>query len=295
MIPLEFFLPLAAAFIYAVGALLSKRAFQEGAGFTRMLVIGNWIQFFFFIPLLFFITETPNWSQLHTALLTGCFFFVGQTCTFLAIRYGDVSVQSPVMGTKMVFVAVFATLFAGKVIPSMWWWGAFLSMIGVVLLTTGNIGKNKGNILVGALFALASAAAFGYSDVLVAKHAKDFSIPLFPFIMMGVNAVLSLGFIPFFKASLSDISKPALKWVLWGGSALGFQATLLYFALSNYSNATAANILYSSRGIWSVVLVWMAGHWFANREKTDAGSMIMLRRFIGAALMLVAIALVLAS
>ena len=51
-------------------------------------------------------------------------------------------------------------------------------------------------------------------------------------------------------------------------------------------------MLYSSRGLWSVLAVWGVGHWFSNREQ-HLGSRVLVWRLLGAILMMAAIMLVL--
>ena len=51
------------------------------------------------------------------------------------------------------------------------------------------------------------------------------------------------------------------------------------------------NVLYTTRGVWGVLLVWVFGHWFANTERS-LGPAVLTRRLIGAILLLAAIALV---
>jgi hypothetical protein len=72
---------------------------------------------------------------------------------------------------------------------------------------------------------------------------------------------------------------------------MAVQALMFVFALSKFGRATALNIAYSSRGVWSVVLVWAVGHWFKNVER-DAGHRVMMTRLGGAALVLIAVVLV---
>ena len=292
MPPLEYIAPLLAAFIYAIGALFSKTAFSGGVGVARTLVLYNWIMFLFFVPFAFFIAEAPAWDQWLWPFLAGTLFFFGQLTTFAAIRLGDVSVQSPIMGSKMVFVAFFTVFLGAGVVPSSWWWGACLSMMGIFLLSWSKV-EYRANTWLAILIALMSAASFALCDVLVAGHARDFSITAFPLIMLGVNALLSLVVIPFFKEGYRAIPRVVWPRFIAGGVTFAVQAVMIYLALSYYGKATAFNILYSSRGIWGVVLVWMLGHWFANTESKEAGGWIMLARLSGAALMLVAILLVL--
>jgi hypothetical protein len=63
-------------------------------------------------------------------------------------------------------------------------------------------------------------------------------------------------------------------------------------AVSLYRQVTSANVLYSSRGLWSVVGVWAVGHWFANREQ-HLGARVLVWRFIGALMLMIAILIVL--
>jgi len=62
-------------------------------------------------------------------------------------------------------------------------------------------------------------------------------------------------------------------------------------SISIYRQATSANVLYSSRGLWSVVAVWAIGHWFANREQ-HLGARVLVWRVLGALLLMAAIILV---
>jgi hypothetical protein len=55
--------------------------------------------------------------------------------------------------------------------------------------------------------------------------------------------------------------------------------------------ATTTNVLYNSRGIWSVVLVWAIGGWFGNAER-EHGAGVMGRRLGGAGMLLLAIVVV---
>ena len=68
------------------------------------------------------------------------------------------------------------------------------------------------------------------------------------------------------------------------------QASGLPYAFGG--QATAANIVYSSRGFFGVLLVWLAGHWFANKER-EAGGGAFAARALGAVAMIAAIAMVL--
>ena len=70
------------------------------------------------------------------------------------------------------------------------------------------------------------------------------------------------------------------------------QGLMFITSISIWRQATSANVLYSSRGLWSVVGVWAIGHWFTNREQ-HLGARVLVWRLVGAVLLMAAIVLVL--
>ena len=92
-------------------------------------------------------------------------------------------------------------------------------------------------------------------------------------------------------ASVTD-ERAARPWLIAGSLCLAFQGLMFVSALAVYGQATEANVLYSSRGLWSVVGVWLVGHWFGNRER-HLGPRILTARLVGAALLTAAVVLVL--
>jgi hypothetical protein len=83
-----------------------------------------------------------------------------------------------------------------------------------------------------------------------------------------------------------------LPWLAGGSACFAAQGLTFITSISLYRHATSANVLYSSRGLWSVVAVWGIGHWFANREQ-HLGARTLAWRMVGAILLMVAIAMVL--
>jgi hypothetical protein len=73
-----------------------------------------------------------------------------------------------------------------------------------------------------------------------------------------------------------------------GSLILGGQVVVLSYAFTTFGHVTVVNILYSTRVLWSVVLVWVIGHWFRNTERS-AGHGVMGLRLAGAVLVAVAI------
>ena len=111
-------------------------------------------------------------------------------------------------------------------------------------------------------------------------------------IMFGMCGLLSLGFIPLFREPLFQIPRAAWPWLGFGSLFIGFQALSLVSALAIFGDATAMNVIYSARGLWSVAAVWLIGHWFHNQEQM-LGAEVLRLRLMGAAVMTVAIVITL--
>lgn len=289
---LSLLLPLACALVYVVGALTVKRAATLGAGVWRTGFLSNWAMALLFLPFWFaqggrMHPAADYWQPAATALL----FLTGQAFTFQAIGGGDVSVTTPVMGTKVVLVALFSSLLRVGQVPLQWWLGALLSTMAIGLLHLGK-GSSHRNVGRTALLAFCSATAFSLGDVLMQKWlpawgAGSFFPPMF--ILVGL---FSFGFVPFFAAPISALSRAAWCWVGPGALLLALNNAGIAVAIGLVGSATAVNIIYSLRGLFSVLIVWSAGHWFASEEQQLDGA-VLRYRLVGAGLMVAAIVLVL--
>ena len=75
---------------------------------------------------------------------------------------------------------------------------------------------------------------------------------------------------------------------------MGLQAISLVTSVALFGDATSINVIYNARGLWSVLAVWLIGHWFQNTEQ-NLGGEVMGMRLAGAAMMTVAIVVTLMS
>jgi hypothetical protein len=110
--------------------------------------------------------------------------------------------------------------------------------------------------------------------------------------MFTANAVYSLGFVPFFRAPLRALDRRAWGWAAGGAMVLELNNSGIALTIAIWRKATLLNIVYSTRGLISVVLIWAIGHWFANEEK-HLSPRVFRARLIGAGLMLASIVIVL--
>ena len=170
---------LSAGFVYTISALLAKRGLELGAGTFRSLVYSNWVMALFFVPYPM-LAQTPlAMEDLKAGGMIGILFFAAQSCCFIALRSGDASMVTPIMGSKSVFVALF--LFILNLSPTplgpATWTAAILAAIAVALI--GWPARGSKPSLMGLGFALATAAGFGLVDALVPQLALHSRIPAF--------------------------------------------------------------------------------------------------------------------
>ena len=284
-------LPLLAAMIYVVGALLAKRSAELGVGVWRTAFVSNFVSAALF-ALLLPLGGTFHANLLWQPALVAVFYLLGQLLNFLAIQQGDVSVATPVMGLKIILVTIFTTLLLTSGVSVKLWIAAGLSSLAIALLnrTDGTAHRNVGLTI---LYAGSSAAMFALFDVLVQKWSPAWGLGRFLPLTIGLSGVLSLLFIAKFKAPLSAIPRPAWPWLLSGTLCIGCQSLLLVSTIANWGKAAQINVIYSSRGLCSVLFVWLFGHWVQSKEQ-HLGASVMKWRLAGALLMMSAIVLVLA-
>ncbi len=282
-------LPLIASLGYALASLALKRSLFWGIGPWRTTFVVNVMAGLLFLPMFATGGHWLGWGEIYQPALAGFCFFIGQIFTFLALSRGDVSIVTPVLGLKSMLIAIICAVVLHETIPTSWWIASALCVIAVALLSDNTPTRIK-TVRATALLAFLSAVAFSITDVLVQRWAPRWGAGYFIPLMFGTLAVSSFALVPVFHAPLRSIPRVGWKWLLAGSGMLCAQALVMATAISLYGHATAINIVYSCRGIWTIVLVWIVGHWFSNDEQ-HLGREILIRRLIGAALLVAAIAL----
>jgi drug/metabolite transporter (DMT)-like permease len=283
--------PLACAACYSVGALALKGASERGLGPWRITFASNVTMGILFAPLLLLGGAfLPGWHPVQPAV-TGLLFFGGQICTFLALDRGDASVATPVLGSKVLFVTLFTAMSGAQVIPPTWWAGAALCTLALALLGSGPR-RHRDRTLPAAGYAMAAAGFFALTDVLVQRWVPLWGAGRFVPAMFGCVALLSPALIPRFRKPLRAVGPGAVPWLALGCILIAAQALGMALTLGTHGHAPLVNILYSTRGVWTIVLVVLAGGWLGNNER-HLGRRILAIRTAGALLLLVAVAVAL--
>jgi len=290
--PFFLFQPLLWSVGFAIGTVMLKRAIESGLGPLRIAFLNNIIVALLFLPGLAGLPRPFAWSMLFWPLVCSLVYALGQVCFFLAMRIGDVTVLAPAMGIKVVFVAMFTALMVGAfAMPWTMWVAAFLATLAVFLLSVSQW-RDRKRLAQTAVLAVSSAGLYGCNDVLLQLHGGSLGAIPFSAVMFEAVALESLLMIPFFRGSFRSVSPVALRWGLAGALICGAQSGGMAYTIAQHGAATTVNIVYSTRGLWSVILVWAASSWFGVREGS-VGNAVLSRRLVGGLLLLGAVGLVL--
>ena len=285
-VPWYLLLPLVAAIGYAIASLLLKKALTEGAHPMACFHINNWTSSLAFLPLALFETQPLTWHQWFIPVGLGALFFTGSWFTFIAMQRGDVSLVTPMLGSKVVFVAISASLLiAGSMKPLMWA-AAIITTAGIFLMSATDFKTPKGARLAGpVVMALISAALFAIADVFLQMWAPAFGPKTFLTLLAGTTGVLSLLAITLLPKTPPIPWNRATQWSIGGSVMIAAQSIVLALALALHNDAIGVNVVYATRGIWSLVVVALLGPLLGNRERHESGRAYGIRIIAGILLM----------
>jgi drug/metabolite transporter (DMT)-like permease len=288
-----FILSLAAALLYVAAALSLKRSAEAGAGLWHSSFVSNVVAAIAFQCLLPFGGRWQPIETWHQPLLVAVLYIAGQVLALWSLQRGDVSIATPVLGIKILLVALFTTIIARQTVSWQLWVAAGLSTAGIICLNHSGAHKTRHGVAVTIGTAAGAAVAFAVFDVLVQKWSPAWGIGRFLPATIGLVGLLSIPMVLKFPSPYRALSRPAKRWLAGGSVLLAAQSLLFVSSLGQFGEATASNVVYSSRGAWSVAAVALLGRWLQSSE-TNLGRSILWWRFSGALLMFAAILLLLA-
>jgi drug/metabolite transporter (DMT)-like permease len=289
-IPLYIILPLIGAVVYTVAAMLFKKLLENGANLWYINFLSNIATCLFMLPVYFSGNHHSGPIPYMPALIISLFFIAGQAFSLIALKSGDVSVATPLLGTKVLMVALFTIVLLGIPVPLLWWIASILAVVALLLLR-GQDEKSKKNFVPTVVFSLLCALGFALSDIYLQKWSPMYGPDRLVFTVFIMVALLSFTFIPLFWKTKLFFKSPVSFWFALSIICIAIQSVLVAVALSRFGNATAVNIAFSSRGMWSVLFIWLFGGLIGNREHL-LGKKIFWQRLAGSALILLAIVLV---
>ncbi|MES2709173.1 MAG: hypothetical protein V4726_21435 [Verrucomicrobiota bacterium] len=278
-------IPLLAGAVYAGASMLFKQAYAAGADSRAVFLWVNLTGMLMFMPLFLLESGLPAMGEWWKPAVMALLFYTGHWTTFAAIKAGDVSLVTPLMGTKVVLTAVVASAVSRTMLPGGLWVAALLTTVGILILGARDLRRAASAAAVG--WCLLSAAVFAVADVFIGHWAAGFGRPGFlasTFLLLGVFSLFSA------KFRLSALRMPAAarRYVFQGAVLVMGQSMAMAMGLAWFNDPAAMNILYGTRGLWSLVLVWFAGRWFGNTERHTARGAMGLR-LTGSLLILAAV------
>ena len=300
-------LPIGAGFGYACAAVAIKRALGAGVSSALVNFVCNTVLAILFQVLWLLPGHSLAFGKILPPVLCGVLFFLGQIFTFKAIDTGDVSISTPLLGSKVLFVAVLSFFLIGKSLPHAMWMASIMASLGIALISYAPGGAHA-RVIEAVAWSLAAAAVFALTDVMVQCWVPSVGYSRFAPLMFGSVGLFSMVFVPRlmserestrrddsygFLASRDTFLPPSLPWLLVGALLLAVQALAMYSAIGIFGSATMTNILYGSRCLWSVLLVWFLGSIDSDISAVRHPRGVILRRLIGSVLLLGAMTLVL--
>jgi drug/metabolite transporter (DMT)-like permease len=226
-------------------------------------------------------------------LLSGTLFFLGQIGTFRSLQSGDVSIATPALAAKVVFVALLSLSVPGSRPDPDLWLAVILTMAGMFLLHRGPA-RAASRPLTTLAWALFAAFCFAATDIVVQVRAPVAGFTLFMPVMFGSVACLSLPLIwpHVIRGGRRPTADGAKSWLAAGVVLLGLQAVAMGTAIGLFGDATGANVVYGSRGLWSLLLLALLARQLGIKDAIFDRRTLALR-IVGSVLIVVAVSLVL--
>ena len=282
---------------------MAKQAISKGVSPWTGTFFGNlWLGLIWGAIAVYRGEIVPSEAWIDAGII-GLLFVLGQMFTYLAYQFGDVSVATPVFGTKVLIVAILASLLGGQPITAIVWLAGVLACAGVILIqwsgrtaTDGDTEETTPSRIGLTIFiALTAALSLSLFDVFLGKWATGRwnSLAFLP-VMFGSAAALSVVFLPWVDkfGRLKELN--ATWWMLGGTFLMASQAMSMCYTLSTYGDVARTNIVYSLRGMWGVIFAWLLARALKSGE-ANASRATMMRRLIGAGLLTAAVVLAISA
>ena len=165
-----------------------------------------------FFPFILWESNPSPWEvyPFHGSLP---WLFCRSLAYFSAIKVGDISLVMPVLGTKSVFVALFAWLIFGIQIPGGMWLATLLTAASVYILGKTDRPSQKRRVPLATGLTILSAACFGLCDALVQQWASIFGLKAFLTLMFLGVGLLATFLVGRFESPLKSLKSHTLVWL----------------------------------------------------------------------------------
>ena len=285
--------------------MLAKQAISKGASPWTATVFGNvWIAVFWGLVAAYRgeLSGQETWLQ---AALVGFLFVLGQVFTYLAFQVGDISVAAPVMGVKVLLVAMLSALLTGQPVATQVWIAAAMATMGIALVqmssekreTTAHADDESASdesivsstrTGLSIVLAIVAVTALSIFDLLLQRWGPSLEPLAFLPVMFVCAMMISLFLLPWVDSPFALRKLSALRLMLSGTFLMALQAMSMSFVLTQHGDAARVNIVYALRGMWGVIFAWWLAR-FLQLGEADVSRPAMIRRLIGATLLTLAV------
>ncbi len=280
-------LPLFSSVVFVFGMMFARKALGRGARAWTGTFYGN-----LWLGLIWLLVGFCRWDVIPVAewwhaVMVGLLFFLGQCFTYMAFRYGDVSVATPIFGVKILIVAVLSSFLTGQSISTTIWIAVFVATAGIILVQYGSgAGQRheKKRVFLTVVTALSAATCMSLFDVCLQRWGVISGALRFLPVMFVSASLFSCVLLPWVDRVSQLKSVQALQPMILSTVLMPLQSMGMTIALSQFGDATRVNIVYALRGLWAIVFAWMLAGSFEGGERY-ASRTVMLRRAAGALLL----------
>jgi drug/metabolite transporter (DMT)-like permease len=262
---------------------------KHGSSFELLVVSHVLMGIFSLIILPFLPNEKMPAFSVYALPLFACAFsyFFGQFSFFMTIRHTEPSRVAPLLGLKIITVALFSVLFFNGSLTPLQWTAAAICLGGAMLSNWSGQSLST----TGIMWLLGTCAGYSLSDLyireLIDALGREELITnsivgtVYVYILCGVTTLPMIFFLPGKKWKKL---KPALSFsLLWYG------AMLLLFSCFAQIGAVYGNIVQSTRGIISIMLGVLIAHLGHVHLEAKVAPGLLARRVMAAILILAAI------
>ena len=261
-------------------------------------------------PILWFVTQPTLDRPVHAALMSGgvaLFYLLGNVFLFLSLQKTDASRVAPLLGMKVILLALTVELFMSEDFSTMQWLAVIMATAAAIMLgTTGGRLPLKTLFMIGA-----TCAGFVASDLFIkqmipawlptgitldeADKTQRITAAMtgmaFAYIWTGLVAIIML---PIVLRGQPGTFTQSLARSLPGGlpyAAAWLLSMVCLFSCFSLVGIVFGGILQSTRGLMSIALGVLLAHRGHHHLEQHAPWPIVLRRLAAAAIMTAAIAL----
>ncbi len=300
--------PLLAGLLYTFASFYIRRALRGGINMALQFSVTNLASALVVGGVALVLSGGTLVFHSFWPFLNAAFFLIGQILVILALRTGDSSIQTPLMGMKVLFVPAIVALVFAEPVPPQIWIAAVLATAAVFLIGFRR-GDAKSFDLLPILATIGSTLFFAASDSVIAEMSGPlgnaaflasllilvalFSVPVgIGGLVVQVRQARGVGAAGRAGRAAQDRPVPGgeeVRSLLLGSLFMAVQFALFVSVLSLFSEAPQANILYATRGLWSIALLFVLNRLGQGHHMEHAGTGTIVQRFVGAGLLFVAV------